>query len=504
MEFISMVTSIWVVTWVLGILPLMGCYLWWSNDLWCSLRLKLINGRREANAKTGNSMIKLPPGHMGLPYVGELLSFLWYFKIVGRPDDYINSKRHRYGDGIGLYRTHLFGSPGVIACKPAVIKFIMQTESDFKIDWPSVELVGASSLVAVHGTSHTRLRSFVSRAINLPQSLRHIAIMVQPRIIAALQSWSNQGTIGAHLEAKKVTFENIGSFFASLEPGPVLDTLDKLFTGILRGFRASPINFPGSAYRHALQCREKATMIFRKELEKKRKKIRDGVDVRVNNVTNDLMDGLMGLKDDEGKELSDTEVLDNIVSLVIAGYESTSLAIMWALYYLAKYPSVLQKLREENMCLRKHKNEEQITSDDIAKLNYTNKVVEETIRMANIAAFIFRTATKDVEYKGYTIPRGWKVMMWVRYLHTNPENFDDPMSFNPDRWNEPAKAGTYQVFGGGSRICAGNMLARLQVAIFLHHLAIGYKWELVNPKAKMTYLPHPKPEDGVMISFRKL
>lgn len=86
-------------------------------------------------------------------------------------------------------------------------------------------------------------------------------------------------------------------------------------------------------------------MIFRKELEKKRKKISDGVDVRVDNVTNDLMDGLMGLKDDEGKELSDTEVLDNIVSLVIAGYESTSLAIMWALYYLAKYPNVLQKLR---------------------------------------------------------------------------------------------------------------------------------------------------------------
>lgn len=110
----------------------------------------------------------------------------------------------RYGDGIGLYRTHLFGSPGVIACKPAVIKFIMQSESQFQIDWPSVELVGASSLVAVHGTSHTRLRSFVSRAINLPQSLRHIAIMVQPRIIEALQSWSNQGTIGAHLEARKV------------------------------------------------------------------------------------------------------------------------------------------------------------------------------------------------------------------------------------------------------------------------------------------------------------
>ncbi|KAK1401233.1 Ent-kaurenoic acid oxidase 1-like [Heracleum sosnowskyi] len=318
-----------LITWVLGIMPLLGCLLWWCNDFWFFLRLKTVKNEGGANSKS-STIIKLPPGHMGLPYFGELLSFLWYFRIVGRPDDFINSKR-------------------------------------------------------------LKIRSFVSRAINLPQSLRRIAIMVQPRIIAALKSWSNQGTIVAYKEAKKVTFENIGTFFASLEPGPGLDTLDILFVGILGGLRASPINFPGSAFRHALQCREKATKFFKKELDKKRKKMSDKDSIRGDDNTDDLMDGLMGLmglKDEEGKQLSDTEVLDNIVSLVVAGYESTSLAIMWALYNLAKYPNVLRKLREENMSLRKHKNGELLTSDDVAKLIYTNKVVEETIRMANIAAFI--------------------------------------------------------------------------------------------------------------------
>lgn len=79
--------------------------------------------------------------------------------------------------------------------------------------------------------------------------------------------------------------------------------------------------------------------IFGKELEKK-KKDQDGA---MN--TNDLMDGLMRLRDEEGKQMSDTEVLDNMLSLVVAGYESTSLSIMWALYYLPKYPHVLLKLR---------------------------------------------------------------------------------------------------------------------------------------------------------------
>lgn len=86
------------------------------------------------------------------------------------------------------------------------------------------------------------------------------------------------------------------------------------------------------------QCRKKLEAIFRVQLEKK--KNQSGAEK-----SNDLMDGLMQIEDDEGKKLSDQEVLDNIVSLVIAGYQSTSLSSMWALYFLAKFPNVLEKLR---------------------------------------------------------------------------------------------------------------------------------------------------------------
>lgn len=86
-----------------------------------------------------------------------------------------------------------------------------------------------------------------------------------------------------------------------------------------------------------LQCRKKLEDIFTVELEKKK--------TQKEVVTNDLMDGLMQIKDDEGNRLCDQEVLDNIVSLVVAGYASTSLASMWAIYYLTKYPNVLKKLR---------------------------------------------------------------------------------------------------------------------------------------------------------------
>ncbi|KAL4633818.1 hypothetical protein ACB092_04G150400, partial [Castanea dentata] len=259
----------------------------------------------------------------------------------------------------------------------------------------------------------------------------------------------------------------------------------------------------GISTQHSRNCSSPCSLVQEEacgnifgELEEKKKQ--NGIEI------NDLMDGLMQIRDEEDNKLSDQEVLDNIVSLVIARYESTSLASMWAIYYLAKFPKVYPKLQEENMAVSKNKSSDFITSEDVSKMKYTNKVVEETIRMDNIAAMVFRLAIKEVEYKGYKIPKTWKIIVWLRYLHTNPENFKDPMCFNPDRWNEPPRPGAFQAFGSGLRTCAGNMFARTQLALFLHHLSVGYKWELLNSNAKMVYPPHPKPVDKVEVMFSKI
>ncbi|KAI3521741.1 hypothetical protein L1887_11213 [Cichorium endivia] len=473
---------------VIGVVPLLGWLFWWWNDIWYGLVVRLSKGGT-----------KLPPGHMGLPILGETITFLWYFKLLRRPDDYINSKRHKYGDGIGMYKTHLFGRPSVIAFLPVTNKFLLRDTESFKYGWAMVKLVGKTSLSGVHGKAHLRLRNFVSRSINQPNALRRIAILVQPRMISALESWTECHKITFYDEMKKVNFENIGMYFASIKPGPTLDRLNKYLAGVVSGFRAYPLNIPGFTFYKALQCRRKTEAIFREELDKRRKN-NDGKDQPIN----DIMDGLMNLKDEEGDHLSDTEVLDNITSILLGGFESTVVVTMWAVYYLAKYPKVLQKLRDENMALKKTKSEQLVTSDEILKLEYTMKVVDEAIRLANIAAFVPRVATKDFEYKGYTIPKGWNVILWLRNVHIDPKNFEDPLCFNPDRWNGSMLPENFQAFGAGPRICAGNMLARLQLALFLHHLSTGYKWKLVNPYAKVKYLPHPKPEDGLEITIEKL
>ncbi|KAK0595870.1 hypothetical protein LWI29_010757 [Acer saccharum] len=348
--------GVWL-AWVVGVVPILGLLLWCWNELWYAVPLKF---------RYSGTGTRLPPGHMGFPIFGETLAFLWYFKVLRRPDEFINSKRRKYGDGVGMYRTHLLGSPSVIVCFPSISKIVYQSDEIFRLQWPAVDLVGRTSLVSVHGKAHERLRSFVTKAINRPDALRRIAALVQPSMVAALQSWAQKRNVKVSYEAKKVTFENIGKLFVSFESGPRLESMEKLFQGLLKGIRAHPFNFPGTAYHHASQCRKKLEAIFRVELEKK--KNRTGIDQTTNI---DLMDGLMQVEDDIGKRLSDQEVIDNIVTLVVAGYSSTALTSTWALYFLAKHPNVLEKLR----------------------------VVEETIRMTNIAGFTFRLAIKEAEYK---------------------------------------------------------------------------------------------------------
>ncbi|KAM0890523.1 hypothetical protein ACQ4PT_027008 [Festuca glaucescens] len=321
--------------WFLGAVPLLCLAFWHAADAWYRAVFFLKHrGRKGANGVRP----RLPPGHMGLPFLGETMSLLWYFKHARRPDDFIGAKRRAYGgEKVGMYRTHLFGSPTIVACKPATNKFIFQAGGDtFGIHWPVPELVGLSSIVNVEGSNHTRVRGVILGAINRPSSLRAIAAAVQPGVVAALNSWADMGTIVASNEAKKVTFTNICKMFISMEASSMTVKMDQWFTSLVAGLRAFPLDFPGTACHDARKCRRKLNTVFQTELENRK---------NTNKKYDDVMNGFMELEDEQGKKLSDDEVVDNIVSVVVAGYESTASAIMWATYHLAKCPDILAKLR---------------------------------------------------------------------------------------------------------------------------------------------------------------
>ncbi|CAO2832131.1 unnamed protein product [Amaranthus hypochondriacus] len=491
--------QIWMITMVLGLLPVLGWLIWWWNEIWyvwpILARLKRSNSEE--------SKVQLPPGYLGLPFLGETLPFQWFFNIVRRPDDFIKSKIEKYGNNVGVYRTHLYGVPSIIVCASSLCKHILNSGDNFKAEWPTNKVVGRNSVISIEGERHDIIKSLVVNCFSRPDALAWVMHKVQPCIVSALESWSQKPNIKTFYELKKATLDCTLRYVVGFEFNThQIEDLAEAYEILNLGFRATPIHIPGTSYYKALKCREKIVRIFKNELDKRRTNNKD-IDLTKESV-GDLMDSLMKAKDIEGKHLKDEEVLDNIVNSILLGHISSAYAVTWCHYFLAKSPTVLQKLREENKALLEEKNGEKITNGDIQKLKYTNKVVEEVLRMANLSGFLFRRVMEDAEFKGYLIPKGWRVMVWLRQLHNDPNNFDDPMVFNPDRWDTRPKHGTYLPFGGGLRFCPGSMIIRLIMALFIHHLAIGYKWEMVNPDVPISYLSHPLPADGLEISMTKL
>ncbi|XP_010926147.1 7,8-epoxymelianol synthase CYP88A154 [Elaeis guineensis] len=440
---------------------------------------------------------RLPPGSMGWPLIGEMFDFLRCFKFSGRPDDFIARRKERYGE-TGIYRSHLFGHPVIVTCSPDLNKQVLGSlteEGTFSTGWPSSQLLG-NSVANIDGTLHKRIRKHLMKAFNSPRALDSHLSTAQPIFNSTLEDWVSKKKIVAYDETKIMTFRNICDVLVSLKSPALLDTMEPLYRGLMAGLRSTTINIPGTAFHHALKCKKKLSSILSDELKKRKEQ---GVQ------KHDFMQILIDSVDDNGNKLSEVEIVDNILSLILGGHESTSNVMTWGLYYLAKYPEILEKLKEETFSIRTGKAlDDLLTTEDIKSMKYASKVAEELIRLTNLPPFIFRRVVKDAVLNGYKFPKNWKVLVWIRSIHIDPKYYDDPLAFNPDRWNNfMPKPGVYSVFGGGPRYCPGSNFARLQVMMFLHHVCLKYRWELLNPESGIAFDPHPRPRDGAELLFSR-
>ncbi|OMO96123.1 Cytochrome P450 [Corchorus olitorius] len=139
-------------------------------------------------------------------------------------------------------------------------------------------------------------------------------------------------------------------------------------------------------------------------------------------------------------------------------------------------------------------------------MEYLSKVIDETLRNFNPLFSIPRVAQEDININDYFIPKGWKVQVWTRAVHMDPETYVNPKDFLPSRWDDDQKlkAGSFLPFGAGSRFCPGAEFAKLQISIFLHYFLLNYKLEQVNPGGPIVYLPYPRPADYCLANIIKL
>ncbi|KAA8522078.1 hypothetical protein F0562_012608 [Nyssa sinensis] len=220
-----------------------------------------------------------------------------------------------------------------------------------------------------------------------------------------------------------------------------------------------------------------------------------------------MMDLLMEVQDEDGRKLSDEEIIDLIIIYLLAGHESSAHATTWAVIFLQEHPQIFQKAKEEQeeIIRRRPATETGLTLKEIKQMQDLSKVIDETLRVACLGFALFREAKTDVNINGYTIPKGWKVLPWIRSIHLDPEIYPNPKEFNPSRWDDrTVQPGSYIPFGTGSRLCPGRDLAKLEVSIFLHYFLLNYKLERLNPGCSVRYLPLTRPADNCLARIKRV
>ncbi|MDQ3707516.1 MAG: cytochrome P450 [Chloroflexota bacterium] len=202
---------------------------------------------------------------------------------------------------------------------------------------------------------------------------------------------------------------------------------------------------------------------------------------RNNEDRGDLLSMLMLARDaDTGEGMNDQQLRDEVITLLLAGHETTANALTWAWYLLSQNPMAARRMREE---LQEVLGGRTPTVADLPKLTYTKMVLDETMRLYPPAWAISRKAIEEDELAGYRIPAGAIITVSPYAMHHNPRHWDNPEGFDPERFTPERSAQrppyAYFPFGGGPRLCIGNNFALMEGQLILATIAQRYRLDLV-------------------------
>jgi cytochrome P450 len=197
--------------------------------------------------------------------------------------------------------------------------------------------------------------------------------------------------------------------------------------------------------------------------------------------------------------MSDQQLRDEVMTLFLAGHETTALALSWSWYLLATHSEAERKFHAE---LAEVLGGRAPTVADLPKLKYTEMIAKEAMRLYPPAYAVGREAIEETEIGGFKVPKGTQLFAFQWVTHRDPRYFDEPDAFRPERWTngDPAPKFAYFPFGGGPRQCIGNYFAMMEVVLLLATIGQRFRFKL-DPEHKVEVLPvlSLRPKTGIKV-----
>ncbi|MBX2997672.1 MAG: cytochrome P450 [Caldilineaceae bacterium] len=444
----------------------------------------------------------LPPTVGGMPLIGALP------RLIKGKFDFLEAARQKEGD---IYRLDLGFADAIVLCHPRHAQHVlldnMKNYAKGGAMWDSVRTMLGNGLPVSEGAFWRRQRRMIQPAFH-HQRLMAIADQMVAAIDESLERWEPYAQSGepidvaqafTHMTMNVLVRTMFGSELKAGEAEAVGAELTYAIDFMLRAMMTNSLPawmpVPGRArYQQAIRVIDEVVFNV---IERGRQEKGAG---------DNMLSMLLEMVDEEsGERMTDAELRDEAVSLFLAGYETTSVAMSWALHFMTQQPEIRQRLQQEVDTVL---GERKPTMMDLRQITYARNIMQESMRLYPPAYWIPRTAVEDDVIDGYHIPAGKMVAVMSQVIQRHPEQWEDPHVFDPDRFLPARSEGRHKLawlpFGAGQRLCIGREFALMEGPFILARLMQRYEPVAVPEKVAQMHIGLTiRTKDGVWVKLNK-
>ena len=371
------------------------------------------------------------------------------FFMRGTP--YFARLQARYGP---VFRTHIADEkPWVVLSDPALVKQVFTGSPAIfhagKANSVLLPILGDSSVLLLDDAPHLRQRKLLLPAFHGERMAGYGDLMreVAEREVA---TWPIGEPLQIAPRMQEVTLEVIMRAVFGLDAGKEFDHVRDLLRHLMEAIMKPSVFLRLAIYGpHKYRELESSKRLIGPsdaalfEVIARRRQAGDLAE------RSDILSLLLQARDEDGNAMSDQELRDELMTLLVAGHETTATSLSWAVERLIRNPPVLARLQAE---LAEGRDE------------YLDAVIKETLRLRPVLPVVVRDLQEEVEIGGFAMPAGTRVACSITNVHRNPEIYPDPHAFRPERFLEkPAGTYTFIPFGGGIRRCLGASFALFEM-----------------------------------------
>lgn len=423
---------------------------------------------------------------MKLPDGPQIPSLFQTLQLIAQPTQFLDTCRERYGD---IFTTRVLGlnsPPVVFFGKPQDIQDIFAipaSQLDFRKATHVFEpLMGPNSIILQEGQKHQRQRQLMMPAFH-GDRMKSYGQLICDITQQAMAKYTPNSSFCIQEVMPHITLQIILQVVFGIEPGSRYYQLEQQLSSLLEDvttpWYSSLFFFPPlqndwgawSPWGRFLRRRQDIDQLIYAEIRERREQ------ADVSRI--DILSLLMSARDDNGQLMSDVELRDQLVSLLLLGYETTAAALAWAFYWIHASPSVLEALQTELDALGENPQPEAL-----AHLPYLTAVCSETLRVNPLALICTpRRTLEALSLAGYDFEAGTILIPCIYLAHRRSEVFPEPKQFKPERFlNHKFSPYEYLPFGGGYRGCIGMAFSMFEMKLVLGTILSTFKLALVQQR----------------------